>query len=561
MTGERRLPSWLKMQRASGESYTMVKRLVENNHLHTICTSGNCPNIGECWNAGTATLMILGDICTRSCKFCGTTSGRPLPPDPGEPERVARAVKTMRLNHCVITSVDRDDLHDGGAAHWAETVRRVREVNHAVTIETLIPDFRGNVTDIDKVIDAGPDVISHNIETVKRLTPEIRSVAKYEVSLAVLRHISARGVRAKSGLMLGLGEREEEVIEALNDLYATGCRIVTIGQYLAPSLAHIPVAEYVTPEKFDEYRKKGLAIGFEFVESSPLVRSSYHAEKHVAPGASLINHLTESEEGAKQTLTSRASGRVEGLQTKSTAEGSYQRDHRDIERPAMVIYDDLGWSDYKETWDYQERFFNAKVSEKGGRNHDVNRTPDRLIFVEHNHVYTLGKSGSDQNLLLDYIQLKARDASFYRIDRGGDITYHGPGQLVGYPIFDLEAMSIGLREYIHLLEEAIIKCIGRYGITGGRLEGATGVWLDPEDGTRARKICAIGVRASRYVTMHGFALNVNTDLSYFDHINPCGFTDKGVTSIEKETGNKASMDDVKNDMRNTMREVFGYDYY
>jgi lipoic acid synthetase len=518
MTGERRLPSWLKMQRASGESYTMVKRLVEDNHLHTICTSGNCPNIGECWNAGTATLMILGDICTRSCKFCGTTSGRPLPPDPGEPERVAGAVKTMRLSHCVITSVDRDDLSDGGAAHWAETVRRIREVNPAVTIETLIPDFRGNSTDIDLVIDAGPDVVSHNIETVKRLTPEIRSVAKYEVSLAVLRHISARGVRAKSGLMLGLGETEEEVIEALNDLYATGCRIVTIGQYLAPSLAHIPVVQFITPEKFDEYRKKGLEIGFEFVESSPLVRSSYHAEKHVA---------------------------------RSHGQGS----------SVKVIYDDLGWGDYKETWDYQEQFFNAKVSEKGGRGHNNNTTPDRLIFVEHNHVYTLGKSGSDQNLLLDYIQLKARDASFYRIDRGGDITYHGPGQLVGYPIFDLEAMSIGLREYIHLLEEAIIRCIGRYGITGGRLEGATGVWLDPEDGIRARKICAIGVRASRYVTMHGFALNVNTDLSYFDHINPCGFTDKGVTSIEKETGKKVSMSDVKNDMRNTMREVFGYDYY
>lgn len=561
MTGARRLPSWLRMQRASGESYTMVKRLVEHNHLHTICTSGNCPNIGECWNAGTATLMILGDICTRSCKFCGTRSGRPLPPDPGEPERVARAVTTMRLKHCVITSVDRDDLPDGGAGHWAATVRRIREMNPAVTIETLIPDFRGNSADIDRVIDAGPDVISHNIETVKRLTPEIRSVAKYETSLAVLRHITSRGVRAKSGLMLGLGEREEEVIEALNDLYATGCRIVTIGQYLAPSLAHIPVAEYVTPEKFDEYRRKGLEIGFEFVESSPLVRSSYHAEKHVAPGPGLTNHLTNPEAGVKHTTDSSTGKREERVHAESTAGVSYQVDQRESEHPGKVIYDDLGWSDYKDTWDYQERFFNAKVTEKGDRNGKPGRTPDRLIFVEHNHVYTLGKSGSDQNLLLDYIQLKARDASFYRIDRGGDITYHGPGQLVGYPIFDLEAMKIGLREYIHLLEEAIIRCIACYGITGGRLKGATGVWLDPDDGARARKICAIGVRASRYVTMHGFALNVNTDLSYFDHINPCGFTDKGVTSIEKETGKKVNMGDVKNDMRITMREVFGYDYY
>ncbi|TNF40381.1 MAG: lipoyl synthase [Bacteroidetes bacterium] len=281
MTGRRRLPSWLRMERASGESYTMVKSLVESHRLHTICTSGNCPNIGECWNAGTATLMILGDICTRSCKFCGTKSGRPLPPDPGEPARVAQAVKTMHLKHCVITSVDRDDLPDSGSAHWAETIRRIKEVNPEVTIETLIPDFRANTNDIDRVIDAGPEVISHNIETVRRLTPLIRSVAKYDVSLSVLSHIASRGVRTKSGIMLGLGEREEEVNEALNDLYATGCRIVTIGQYLAPSLEHMPVVEYVTPEKFEEYRRKGLEIGFDFVESSPLVRSSFHAEKHV----------------------------------------------------------------------------------------------------------------------------------------------------------------------------------------------------------------------------------------------------------------------------------------
>ena len=281
MTGRRRLPSWLRMERASGESYTMVKSLVESHRLHTICTSGNCPNIGECWNAGTATLMILGDICTRSCKFCGTKSGRPLPPDPGEPARVAQAVKTMHLKHCVITSVDRDDLPDSGSAHWAETIRRIKEVNPEVTIETLIPDFRGNTNDIDRVIDAGPEVISHNIETVRRLTPLIRSVAKYDVSLSVLSHIASRGIRTKSGIMLGLGEREEEVNEALNDLYATGCRIVTIGQYLAPSLEHMPVVEYVTPEKFEEYRRKGLEIGFDFVESSPLVRSSFHAEKHV----------------------------------------------------------------------------------------------------------------------------------------------------------------------------------------------------------------------------------------------------------------------------------------
>jgi lipoyl(octanoyl) transferase len=228
---------------------------------------------------------------------------------------------------------------------------------------------------------------------------------------------------------------------------------------------------------------------------------------------------------------------------------------------AKVIYDDLGRRDYKETWDYQELFFSAKVAEKGKVVPDSEKTPDRLIFVEHNHVYTLGKSGSEQNLLLDYIQLQAKDASFYKIDRGGDITYHGPGQLVGYPIFDLDEMKLGLRDYIQKLEEAIIRCISRFGIEGGRLEGATGVWIDPDTVARARKICAIGVRASRFVTMHGFALNISTDLSYFNHINPCGFTDKGVTSIEKETGRKIEMEDVKRVMYNSMREVFGYEYY
>jgi len=276
----KRLPSWLKMQRASGENYTMVKHLVSENHLHTICTSGNCPNIGECWNAGTATFMILGDICTRSCKFCGTATGRPLPPVDEEPLRIADAVRTMKLKHCVITSVDRDDLPDGGADHWARTITEVKRLNPGVTMETLVPDFRGDLSAVDKVIDAGPEVISHNLETVRRLTPQIRSVASYDTSLKVLRHIASRGVTAKSGFMLGLGETSEEIIESLNDLRENGCKIVTIGQYLAPSLKHMPVVEYVTPEKFDSYGKKALEMGFDFAESSPLVRSSYHADKH-----------------------------------------------------------------------------------------------------------------------------------------------------------------------------------------------------------------------------------------------------------------------------------------
>jgi lipoyl synthase len=284
MQNNRRLPLWLKMQRASGENYIMVKHLVEHNHLHTICTSGNCPNIGECWNAGTATFMILGDICTRSCRFCGTSTGRPLPPDNGEPARLAEAVKIMKLHHCVITSVDRDDLSDGGAKHWADTINEIKKVNPQVTMETLIPDFRGDLSALDMIIEASPEVISHNIETVRRLTPVIRSVASYDTSMKVLKHIASRGVTVKSGFMLGLGETEDEVMETLHDLLNNGCRIVTIGQYLAPSLNHMPVVEYITPEKFAWYGDMALQMGFKFAESSPLVRSSYHAEKHAGYG-------------------------------------------------------------------------------------------------------------------------------------------------------------------------------------------------------------------------------------------------------------------------------------
>lgn len=269
------------MQRASGENYSKVKHVVVENKLHTICTSGNCPNIGECWNAGTATFMILGDICTRACKFCATKTGKPLPPDVGEPQRLAESIKAMKLRHCVITSVDRDDLADGGASVWAETIIKIKEVNPKTTMETLIPDFDGKHENIQKIIDAGPDVISHNVETVRRLTPVIRTKAKYDTSLAVLRYISEKGKVAKSGFMLGLGEKEEEVIETINDIYATGCKILTIGQYLQPGKEYMEVVDYITPEKFEEYRLIALEAGFSFVESSPLVRSSFHAENHV----------------------------------------------------------------------------------------------------------------------------------------------------------------------------------------------------------------------------------------------------------------------------------------
>ncbi len=281
MQNGRRLPEWLKMQRASGENYSRVKHIVENYKLNTICTSGNCPNIGECWNAGTATFMILGNICTRACKFCNTRTGRPLPPDIEEPSRLAEAVRSLNLKHCVITSVDRDDLPDGGASSWAEVIIQVKKINPGTTIESLIPDFNGIAENIKKVIDAQPDVISHNIETVKRLTPLIRTKAKYERSLDVLKFSSRNSMTTKTGFMLGLGENEDEILETIDDLYNAGCKILTIGQYLKPSPLHMEVVEYISPEKFEKYRQKALATGFRFVESSPLVRSSFHAGEHI----------------------------------------------------------------------------------------------------------------------------------------------------------------------------------------------------------------------------------------------------------------------------------------
>lgn len=274
-----RKPEWLKISIGANERYTETKRIVESHCLHTICSSGRCPNMGECWGRGTATFMIGGNICTRSCKFCNTQTGRPLPLDPQEPTHVAESVRLMKLSHAVVTSVDRDDLPDLGAAHWAQTIREIRRLNPETTIEVLIPDFQGRKELVEQVIEARPDIISHNMETVRRISPLVRSAARYDTSLEVIRQIAASGITAKSGIMVGLGETPAEVEELMDDLRAAGCQIMTIGQYLQPSHRHYPVAEYVTPEQFKRYEETGLAKGFTQVESGPLVRSSYHAEK------------------------------------------------------------------------------------------------------------------------------------------------------------------------------------------------------------------------------------------------------------------------------------------
>lgn len=277
----KRKPDWLKIKIPSGKEYVQVKEIVNRHKLHTICTSGLCPNMAECWGRGTATFMILGDICTRSCKFCATKTGKPEALDKDEPKNLAESVRLMKLKHCVITSVDRDDLPDGGAGHWAETIRQVKMLNPETTIEALVPDFMGKSELIQQVIDARPEVISHNLETVRRLTPQVRSAARYDHSLEVIRQIAGSGITAKSGIMAGLGETDEEVLQTMDDLLAVGCSVMTIGQYLQPTKLHLPVAEFIHPDKFAEWKEIGLKKGFRFVESTPLVRSSYQAEKHV----------------------------------------------------------------------------------------------------------------------------------------------------------------------------------------------------------------------------------------------------------------------------------------
>ena len=277
-------PNWLRVKLPIGESYKHVRGLVDKHKLHTICESGNCPNMGECWGEGTATFMILGNICTRSCKFCAVATGRPEPIDWDEPQRVAEAISLMRVKHAVITSVDRDEQPDGGSTIWYNTIKAVKALNPETTLETLIPDFRGIEDQIQRLVDAAPEVVSHNMETVERMTKKIRVQAKYHRSLFVLDYLKQGGMRTKTGIMLGIGETKDEVIETMKHLVNVGCDVLTLGQYLQPTPKHTPVQRFVHPDEFAELKDIGYELGFDYVESGPLVRSSYHSEKHIIQG-------------------------------------------------------------------------------------------------------------------------------------------------------------------------------------------------------------------------------------------------------------------------------------
>ncbi len=286
-------PDWLRVKLPMGENFRHVRGLVDTHKLHTICESGNCPNMGECWGEGTATFMILGNICTRSCGFCAVATGRPEPVDWDEPQRVAEAIYLMKVKHAVITSVDRDELKDGGSTIWANTIKAVRALNPDTTLETLIPDFKGDWDNLQNIVDVAPEVVSHNIETVERLTRKVRIQAKYHRSMEVIRRLKDGGMRTKSGIMLGLGEQKEEVLQTLQDLAHNGCDVVTMGQYLQPTQKHLAVERFVHPDEFAFYREEGYKMGLDYVESGPLVRSSYHSERHVFAGEGRKKWLAE----------------------------------------------------------------------------------------------------------------------------------------------------------------------------------------------------------------------------------------------------------------------------
>lgn len=288
-------PNWLRVKLPIGESYKHVRGLVDKNKLHTICESGNCPNMGECWGEGTATFMILGNICTRSCRFCAVATGRPEAIDWDEPQRVAEAINLMKVKHAVVTSVDRDEQPDGGSTIWYNTIKAIKALNPTTTLETLIPDFRGIEEQINRVIDAAPEVVSHNMETVERITKKVRVQAKYDRSLFVLNHLKQGGMRTKTGIMLGIGETKDEVVETMKQLVDVGCDVLTLGQYLQPTPKHLPVQRFVHPDEFKELKDIGYDLGFDYVESGPLVRSSYHSEKHVIKGWGKIQWLKEKE--------------------------------------------------------------------------------------------------------------------------------------------------------------------------------------------------------------------------------------------------------------------------
>jgi lipoyl synthase len=492
-------PPWLRALPPAGAGYEFVRRTVHQHRLATVCEEAKCPNIGECWNAGTATLMLMGSVCTRACRFCAVDTGNPHGwLDADEPQNVAASVALMRLRYVVLTSVDRDDLPDGGAAHYAACIRAIKQLDAGIAVEALTPDFQGVLRDVECVVDAGADVFAQNIETVRRLTHGVRDPrAGYDQTLAVLAHAKRHRpqVLTKSSLMLGLGETEAEIAQTMADLRAADVDLLTLGQYLRPTVHHLPVTRYVTPQEFERYRAWGLVLGFRECVAGPLVRSSYRAERALA--GNNVGLARSRADGAVASATA-ATAAVAASSTPETTP---------IAPPIQVHW--LGRRPYEPTWRAMQRLTDERSADSA----------DQLWLLEHEPVFTLGMIADRAHVLAP------GDIPVLQTDRGGQVTYHGPGQLVVYPLIDVRRAGLGAHALVRALEQAVIEYAAQFGIAAECRPKAPGVYV------AGRKLASVGLRIRRGGSYHGLALNVSMDLEPFRRINPCGYQGLEMTDL------------------------------
>jgi len=512
-----RKPSWIRAQLPVGAGFGAVKGIVHEHRLATVCEEAKCPNIGECWNAGTATIMLMGAVCTRACRFCSVDTGNPRQwLDAEEPENTARSVELMKLKYIVLTSVNRDDLPDGGAGHYASAIRAIKRRTPHVAVEALTPDFQGVLRDVETVVDSGLEVFAQNVETVKRLTHPVRDArASYEQTLAVLEHAKKYKpeVLTKTSLMLGLGETDEEIAQTMDDLRAVNVDLLTLGQYLRPTVHHLEVQRFVTPAEFDQYREWALAKGFRECVAGPLVRSSYRAEQALAGNNAGISN-----------------GAGPGYRENSGTTNSSNEPGPELSRypgPAPLLdaapsVKWLGKVDYEPTWREMQRITDTRDE----------HTPDEIWLLEHPPVFTLGLNADASHVLA------AGDIPVVKIDRGGQVTYHGPGQLVVYPLIDIRRAGLGVRDLVTALERAVISYCKSLGITAECRKNAPGVYVD------GRKIASVGLRIRRGASYHGLAFNVNMDLEPFSRINPCGYAGLQMTQLAALGSPDASVESV-----------------